>query len=241
MCDLCDPLPLSPVHTNVWLSLSRGKNNMAGNMRLNHSCDFEFDINESAWFFSFFKYNFQTCLHLHLKKKRNNNKKVVFLEKFEYFHRPGPGVAILAVCRRFGNKTPLCPAQICILTGTLVPSLLWHFLHLFFSISILFLVKIQHSFQKNGECLYFTAETQALLWIAQEFSAKTTQSTNTETDTTAARGSKTYTYATKTPELGIFQTGKQLNRKTCLEVEIFIIIFLYAEHLCIKICTKKIV
>ena len=104
MCDLCDPLPLSPVHTNVWLSLSRGKNNMAGNMRLNHSCDFEFDINESAWFFSFFKYNFQTCLHLHLKKKRNNNKKVVFLEKFEYFHRPGPGVAILAVCRRFGNR-----------------------------------------------------------------------------------------------------------------------------------------
>ena len=61
---------------------------------------------------------------------------------------------------------------------------------------------------------------------------------NTETDTMAARGCKTYTCATQNPELGIFQTGKQQHRKTCLEVEIFIIIFLYAEHLHIKICPK---
>ena len=173
------------------------------------------------------------------KEKKQQQKSCIFRKVWIFSQTRTRSGNTSSMQKIWKQKTPLCPAQICILTGTLVPSLLWHFLHLFFSISILFLVKIQHSFQKNGECLYFTAETQALLWIAQEFSAKTTQSTNTETDTTAARGSKTYTYATKTPELGIFQTGKQLNRKTCLEVEIFIIIFLYAEHLCIKICKKK--
>ena len=32
------------------------------------------------------------------------------------------------------QKMPLCWAQICILTGTIVPSLLWHFLHQFFTV-----------------------------------------------------------------------------------------------------------
>ena len=34
--------------------------------------------------------------------------------------------ATLAVYRRPGNRRPLCQAWICISTGTLVPSLLWH-------------------------------------------------------------------------------------------------------------------
>ena len=41
---------------------------------------------------------------------------------------------------------------------------------------------------------------------------------NTETNTMAARGRETYACATKPPELGIFQTGKQRNRKTGLEI-----------------------
>jgi len=32
----------------------------------------------------------------------------------------------------WNQKTPLCQALICISTGTLVPSLLWHFLRQFF-------------------------------------------------------------------------------------------------------------
>ena len=47
---------------------------------------------------------------------------------------------------------------------------------------------------------------------------------NTATDTTAARGHKTYTCANENPEPGIFQTGKRKNHKTC--PEIFMIIFL---------------
>ena len=41
---------------------------------------------------------------------------------------------------------------------------------------------------------------------------------NTETNTMAVRGCKTYTCATQTPELGISQAGKQMNRKICLEI-----------------------
>ena len=75
-------------------------------------------------------------------------------------------------------KTPLCWAQICISTGAVVPSLLQHLSVLFhfilFSVKIFF-KKIQHLFHKNGKCLYFAVEIQALLSIAWEFSAKTTQ------------------------------------------------------------------
>ena len=48
---------------------------------------------------------------------------------------------------------------------------------------------------------------------------------NTETDTTAVRGHKTYICANENPEPGVFQTGKQTNHKTC--PEIFMIIFWY--------------
>ena len=46
---------------------------------------------------------------------------------------------------------------------------------------------------------------------------------NTETDTTAARGCETYRCTTENPELGIFQTGKQMNHKARLEI--FMIFF----------------
>ena len=50
---------------------------------------------------------------------------------------------------------------------------------------------------------------------------------NAETDTTAARGCETYTCTTQNPELGIFQTGKQMNHKACVEiVKIFLGSFL---------------
>ena len=53
---------------------------------------------------------------------------------------------------------------------------------------------------------------------------------NTETDTTAPRGCKTYTYATENPKLDIFRTGKQMNCKTCLDFFFFTFSFLYAEN-----------
>ena len=76
----------------------------------------------------------------------NTNKSTLekdnILEKLEYFQ-------FLATDQRqelqywqyaedLETKTPLCWAQISILTRTLVPSLLWHFLHQFFSISFYF-------------------------------------------------------------------------------------------------------
>ena len=56
---------------------------------------------------------------------------------------------------------------------------------------------------------------------------------NTKTGTRAVRGHDTYTYATENPELGLFQTGKQTNCKTCLEV--FTIIF-FSLNFSIFIC-----
>ena len=41
---------------------------------------------------------------------------------------------------------------------------------------------------------------------------------NTETNTTAVRGHKTYTCATENAELGIFWTGEQTNRKICSQI-----------------------
>jgi len=55
---------------------------------------------------------------------------------------------------------------------------------------------------------------------------------NTVTDTMEAQGHQTYTCATENPELGIFQTGKQMIFGTCLEIfmiKFFLIQILYAE------------
>ena len=49
---------------------------------------------------------------------------------------------------------------------------------------------------------------------------------DTVTNTTAARGHKTYMCATKNPELCIFYNGKQTNPKTCLEIYDCVVCFL---------------
>ena len=63
--------------------------------------------------------------------------------------------------------------------------------------------------------------------------------TQFKTDTTAARGQETYTCTNKNPDLGIFQTGKQTNCKTCLEIFMIFLLFisfnfhiLYSEKIC---------
>ena len=62
---------------------------------------------------------------------------------------------------------------------------------------------------------------------------------STETGTRADRGHDTYTYATENPKLGLFQTGKQTNCKTCLEIFtiiffLLILVFSYAENVGIQ-------
>ena len=54
---------------------------------------------------------------------------------------------------------------------------------------------------------------------------------NTESDTTAARDCKTYTYATENPELGIFQNGKHERCPETLTSFLSDFFFLYAENL----------
>ena len=83
--------------------------------------------------------------------------------------------------RRCGNKTPLWWVQICILTGTFIPWLLWHFLHQFFYHLIFVLSEnnFNKASRKNSEHSYFAVEIQVSLqvWTVQEFNAETTQST----------------------------------------------------------------
>ena len=62
---------------------------------------------------------------------------------------------------------------------------------------------------------------------------------NTETNTMVARGRKTFTCATKTPELGIFWSGKQMSCKTCPEIIMIVFfLFLVCFSLCIFVCWK---
>ena len=50
---------------------------------------------------------------------------------------------------------------------------------------------------------------------------------DTVTNTTAARGHKTYMCATENPELCIFYNGKQTNPKTCLEIYDCVVFFVF--------------
>ena len=74
--------------------------------------------------------NTQIQIRLHFQKNCHIFRKVSAFSVLS--HRPQREAAILAVCRRFGNRRlhySLCRTQICISTGTLVPSMLWHFFH----------------------------------------------------------------------------------------------------------------
>ena len=103
-------------------------------------------------------------------------------------------------------------------------------------------MSLQHTHTYKRKQAYFVAEILASLWIAWEFSTKTTQSANTKTDTAALRGCKTYTCTTENPELGIFQTGKQTNHKKFLEIFMIILkkkMFTYAENLGVQNTPKS--
>ena len=65
------------------------------------------------------------------------------------------------------QKTPLCWTQICISTGTLVPSLLWHFLHHFFSIHFVLSIDNFNTVSRKMMNLYFAVEIQASFWFAE--------------------------------------------------------------------------
>ena len=109
---------------------------------------------------------------------------------------------------------------------------------------ILFSVKIiwkyfSQGFQKEkkGEWPILAGEMHALRIQCQDYTK-----CNTKSNTMAARD-LTYTCATKTPELGIFWTGKQMSRKACLKLVMTIVVFpssfVFSFHM-LKILTYKI-
>ena len=74
--------------------------------------------------------NTQIQIRLHFQKNCHIFRKVSAFSVLS--RRPQREAAILAVCRRSGNRRlhySLCRTQICISTGTHVPSMLWHFFH----------------------------------------------------------------------------------------------------------------
>ena len=110
----------------------------------------------------------------------------------------------------------------CFLTAlALSPSLLFRFI--FFSVKIIW-KQFLHKFQKNGEhsfCSRNTSLALNCLWIQSwDYTMH-----NTETNTMAVRSRETWTCTAQNPEQGIFQTGKQTNHKTGLEI--FMIFFLF--------------
>ena len=101
----------------------------------------------------------------------------------------------------------------------LSPSVLFHF--------ILFSVKKKSSTwpPQKLQTLILCSGNTSLALNCPKIQCRDYAKHNTETDTTAVRGHKTYTCANENPEPGIFQTGKRMNHKTC--PEIFMIIFWY--------------
>ena len=129
--------------------------------------------------------------------------------------------AILVVCRRSGNRTSLCWAQICILTGTLVPSLLWHFLILY--CFTLFSVKIISTLLPEKMANTRILQIQALPGNSVQRLPKM-QYKNWHYGSKRSRDLHMHQ---QKPELSIFQTGKQTNCKTCLEIFIIFLLFIY--------------
>ena len=133
-------------------------------------------------------------------------------------------VAILEVCRRLGNRRLhyawfrfVSRQNICFFTAlALSPSLSFRF--------ILFSMKtISTWFPQKWRMLVLSlcSGNASLTLNCPRIWSWDYRKCNTETNTTAARGCNTYTpmhHQNKTPEVGTLQTGKQTNRKTCLEI-----------------------
>ena len=117
----------------------------------------------------------QTCLH------SNTHKSMLLFFKSHFQRRPGTVAAILAVCRRSGNRRlhyaglrfvyrqehlfPQC-------FGTFsITSFPFHFVLSENNLKI-----ISAQLPENGDCSYFAAEIKASLWTAREVGAKITQS-----------------------------------------------------------------
>ena len=84
--------------------------------------------------------------------------------------------------------------------------------------------------RKTYKHSYFAAEIQASFWSAQEFIVKTTQSTMQKMTLWQCKVIRLTLCATQNPELGKFRTGKQTNRKTCLEI-LIINCFVFNFHI----------
>ena len=130
------------------------------------------------------------------------------------------------------QKTPLCQAQICI--STLVSSLLWHFLHQFFAIHFLFLKIISKQIPEKMANAWTLQQNTSLTLSCLRILCRYHTKRNTEADALAGRLTHV---PPKTPELGVSQTGKQRNGKTCREIFIIIVYFLYfvscLKYLCL--------
>ena len=137
---------------------------------------------------------------------------------------------MLILFRRFENGT-LHYARLRFLSSweLFSPSLLWHFLHQFFSVSFCScqIIKLISTWLPEKWRTRVLGSRNASLTLNFSIQCQDNTKRNTETDTTAARDRTTYTYATENPELGVFQKGKH---ERCPET-LTSLIFLYAENL----------
>ena len=109
------------------------------------------------------------------------------------------------------QNSPLCHTQIFIFMGTLFPltalalspSVLFRFI-LFLSNNL----KLISTWLPEKWWTRVLGSRNASLTLHFPIQCQDNTKRNTETDTTAARDRKTYTYATENPELGIFQNRK---------------------------------
>ena len=138
------------------------------------------------------------------------------------------------ICKQ---KIPLRQAQIFISTRTLVPSPLWHFLYQIFSISFCSQQKFQHGFQKNGNSHTLQQKCKPHLYCLR-IQCQDYTKCNTETNTMAARGHKTYMCHRK-PKTGHILDWKanepHMSWNIYDHIYFLMLIFLYAEFFS-KLC-----
>jgi len=160
----------------------------------------------------------EDMLQKYIKKQREmeREKRDLFTLKYEYFHffsiKKRPVYTQIQSSIHF-QKTAVF---VFIIYRNRAFSFLLHL--------ILFPVKItrfyfQHGFPQKWQMLTLCSRNTslALLWTAQEFSAETTQNA-IQKQTLQQWAVTRLTCAIKNPELGGFQSGEQMNHKTCLKI-----------------------
>ena len=93
--------------------------------------------------------------------------------------------------------------------------------------------------------MQFAVEIQATLWNAPEFRVETTQSVIQKSTPQQQHVVRLTQVQPKNPELGIYQTEKQTNHETCLEIFTIMVFFQFshakkikAYKICLN-CTNK--